>query len=231
MNIKRKLSTILKVAFLMSCSIVFSQQEINYLNTVDNLTNAINLPISNGLYHSNSYNIYTNNTYLKKESATTGVVNYDGQSYYNIFLKYDVYQDELVYFQNENNRDGIQLNSNNVASFSIYDRQFKRVDKNGSIKKAGYYEVLGENEMLSFLCKHSKSRKAINENNRQYIEFYDYEKLFVLKENKLIKLSKGWLIQNYPSLKKEIKDFYTTEKNLYEVSKNSFYSKLFKIIN
>lgn len=220
----------LVIVLVLLCDLIYSQNEIDYSKTVDNSIGVINLPISNGLYHSNTYTIYTTNTYYNKESAINGMVSYNNQSYYNVFLKYDVYQDELIYFQNETNRDGIQLNKENVSDFTLLGKRFQLIDKNKFLKKPEYFEVLGENETIKFLCKHTKSKKAINENNRQYIEFYNYEKLFVLKDNNLDKLNKSWVLKNYPNQKKEIKDFYKSEKNLYEVSKNDFYSKIFNVL-
>jgi len=108
------------------------------------------------------HNIYKSNPFFKSSTNSTGTIFYNGRSYSDLHLMYDIYKDEVVL--NYLNSDGylklISLNKNCLDSFLIVTDnepvmiQTLKFNDNTELKN-GFYE-LAYSGKVQLLIKHVK---------------------------------------------------------------------------
>ena len=92
MQIKELL--LLVLIFSLNC---YSQNK-NIVKHNDSLVGNENLPINNGLVYYNKYKITSEKTSQFLENKyNLGIVKYNGETYFDINLKYDVFEDVLIF--------------------------------------------------------------------------------------------------------------------------------------
>lgn len=145
-----------------------------------------------------------------------GDVLYDGQPYYDVLLKLDVYENELlVKLPVEKGIAAFTLIKDEVAHFTIGNNKFIKISEN--LEKEGssslYHEVLLETINFTFLKKYSADKKTIKEGRWSYVEF--------LKKDSHALLHKG---EYYPIRNKRdiLRIFPHYKKQLSYISRNYF---------
>ncbi|WP_339839275.1 hypothetical protein [uncultured Flavobacterium sp.] len=216
---------------------LFAQEKEDYLITYDSIIGKENLAVTNGLFHYNNYRINDNkDIYYSSEKYIAGSLNYLGQIYYDLFLKYDAYNDELVYRSSGNSeKTGINLIKSNVNSFKINELNFVNLDKIESENKdfiKGFYEEKIKNNTLSLYIKHSKSKREIFIGKNILVEFSDESEFIVYKDKKFNRItSKKSVINEFPDKKKMINEYYKNNSELKKKNKTLFFTSLFKNIS
>lgn len=200
-------------------------------NWFDNTLGSENLSINNGKIHTN-YDFTLNNEsrYFEYKDFVKGNVNYDNQNYYDLNLKYDIYNDELVLNPaNENEYIKINLIKENIINFIIQNKKFVQIK---SIQLNGFYEesLIGKN--FVFYIKHYKEKKEILKDNRAYSSYFYKTRYYLFHDNKYKEIiSKKDLIKTYPKNKSQINDFYDSNRNLKKENQLKFMKNLFQYIN
>ena len=237
-DLKKSVLTLL----LLPCICVgqMEQKTSEYYNWFDQIVGQENI----GLYNGKQYvNLYLNKTFdnkhqfFRSEKLLKGSVTYDGQTYYDMNMMYDLDTDNLIVtLKSGSVASFLQLIRSKVNEFTIDGSRFVYFDgfAENSTAVNGFYEVLLENNSLSLLKKHKKNKKRRLEEldgNRAYYEFVDaYEYLlFAGGEYKNIE-SRSDIIKRYPNLKKEIKTFYNKNKKLKKNQPDIFLKKLFESV-
>lgn len=232
-----KLITVISLFFLLHFQNSFSQQNEEYLTIFDSLIGKENLPISNGLFHFNNFRINNNkDIYYGNEKFIKGSLDYLGQSYSELDLKYDALNDELVYRPSgKSEKTGINIIKSNVSSFQINGLKFINLDKkiNESSKFInGFYEEKIKNNYLSFYIKHYKSKREVFVNKNIFMEFNDETDFIIFKDNNYTKLtSKSTLSKIFPEKKKIIGDYYKNNSELKKKNKMLFFTNLLQNIS
>lgn len=226
------------ICIVINCFIFFliqntiAQENKEYSVTLDSIIGKENLIIANGLLHYNDYKINDKkNIYYNNELYTYGSIEYLNQKYYNLKLKYDVYNDNLIFKPaGEAENSGIILHKEKVSEFHIYNKKFININYNKNIEseETGFFEVnLSKSEFI-FLTKHTKSKKDLIIQNSLKYEFTDNETFFILKDNKLIEIkSKSTLIKIFPEKNKIIKTYFKNNIEIKKANKSLFYLSLF----
>ncbi len=113
--------------------------------------------------------------FFKEPDFALGSVVYDGQPYFDVELKYDVYQGNLLTMNTEALGSSILiLDGNKVTEFTIHGNRFKNLNQNLVENKAyGFLEVLVENDSLSLYKKHAKKIFKRTDKEILYYEFKD----------------------------------------------------------
>lgn len=231
-----QLTLLFSGVFLLSFRLQAQQNEI-YLTTYDSIVGKENLKITNGLFHFNNYRINKNlDIYYSSDKYLNGSIIYLEQPYYNLSLKYDAYNDELIYRSaGKSEKTGIILIKNNVESFQINGFNFVNLDRftskeNDFIK--GYYEEKIKNETLSFYIKHYKSKREVFINKNVFTEFSDEMDFIIQIDNSFKKVSsKNSVISLFPDKKKIINDYFKNNSELKKRDTSTFFTNLFQSLS
>lgn len=210
-------------------------QEKNFIKHNDSLVGQENLAYNNGLVYFNKYKITSENTSQFFENKyNVGNVHYNNQMYYDISIKYDVFEDVLLFKPNAQLALETYFISKQVDYFILKNIKFKKLETISSDNsiKIGFFEENNINQKFTLYVKHKKNIKVIASSDKISNKFYDSKTYYIFFDNKLNEISsKKSIINLFPELKKEIKQFYRENNNLKETNIQLFYQNLFKTIN
>ncbi|MEZ7504707.1 hypothetical protein [Flavobacterium sp. Arc2] len=234
-----RLRSVFLLSLICNTFIANSQtnQEESLHNWFDNIVGRKNLDINNGPFYTDTYKtIGTNNMYLTTNKYTIGNINYEGQNYYNVNIKYNIYKDELILNPyGESEHIGITLIQDKIDSFYLNNKNFVKINQNESSLAqltTGYYQLERINDNFNFYIKHQKKlAKRINDDG-VYYNFPEDNQFFISFENVFYNTdSKNDIIKIFPHQKKGINDFYSTHRNLKIADYSQFIINLMKYIN
>lgn len=209
-------------------NIILGNSQKNYLTQFDDLVKNENLPFHNGKFNFEIYNIdpsSPSNIYFYSE-AKLGSFIYNSQIYQNLNLKYDVFNDQLIYFENSKmNNGGLILDKTKINCFYINNLFFQK--KNN----LGYCQVLEEKNNVKLLQKHYKIKKEKNSGKNVTYYFLNREKFYLEINNHLFSINKKKsLIKLFPDFEVEINKFYNKNEKLFSDNKAQFFIKLIQLI-
>lgn len=223
-------STVVIIIICLFTSNVKSQT--NIYEWFDTATGKTDLALYNGPMYFNQYRSLKpeNNPFLDKDEFSLGEVDYDGQVFYNMPLKYDIYRDVLLVQPREGgNFKSVQLIASRVQSFSFNSKKFVNLGLTQTVEiPAGYYEESVVNRNFTFYIKHRKTERDII-NGQSVFNDYGFDNLFyVYKNGKFTQVkSKRNIISLFPELKIQISDYYNNKR----ASDTPFMEGLFKYLN
>lgn len=204
-------------------------QEAQYLNTLDNSIGIENLPFHTGIFHLDvlkpSSDSPTDIYFLPE--IKLGAFIYNDQFYSDLNLKYDVYNDQLVYYHsNTATNGGIVLEKTKIKEFFLEDYHFIKNDSLGYMELKSSFE-----EDSKLLIKHLKgtlervNSKGISWHfqNKSYYYFENEKGIFLIKNKKSV-------TKLFPKKKEEISQFYKNNDLLLKNNKTDFYKKLFQLL-
>lgn len=235
-NYKKIIFLIISSLFLNITSHCQTNNDIALYNWFDKTVGKINLDINKGPIYTNNYRTLKNNDlYLVDNKYTVGNLNYDNEIYYEIKLNYDIYRDILILNCNNSELTGITLNKDKVNSFSIYNKNFIKINSNKYTLAeftTGYYEI---SEFDNHLILYIKHQKKIDYNTIKdgivYFFFKNTDSYYLDYKKVLYPLnSKNDLIKIFPEQKKTISEFYSINKDLKRTDQDQFIKNLIKSI-
>lgn len=163
-----------------------------------------------------------------------GAVVYDGQRFYKVDLKYNIFEDLLlVQLDGSRGKTRFSLYKEDLDGFSINGHDFINV-KNPEVPPAqrGIYEVLSPEGDLKLLKKHRLVMKKILEGQLLRHEFEkDKPEYFYFLNGRLIEADAGDLTDSFPKLKLQIKEFYRENRRLRRNEPEQFHKRLFNKIS
>ncbi|WP_394759788.1 hypothetical protein [Flavobacterium sp.] len=223
--------------FFSAVNIVLAQDNNNesVYNWFDETIGKENLALNNGVLHKNYDRTLNNqNRYFTSNDFTIGTLNYDNQDYFKVNMKYDIYEDELILNPSEeSNYININLIKESVKYFILNKKKF--INLNNQLPTEfldGYYEENLIGKYFIFYIKHYKEKKELLKDNGAFIEYFYKNSFLILKDNKYIKINqKKEIIKLFPSIKKEIDDFYLLNRNLKKENEIKFMENLITYIN
>ncbi len=211
-------------------SVILAQntlEEKNYYKWFDQNIGQDNTDLFNGEIYiktfrteNKNHNFFINNDYV------LGTVMFNNQLYYDIPLKYEIYEDELI-ANLKNSYSGesiVQLNKAFIKEFSIYNKDFKFLNvAKESIVLNGFYEVIYNGSILKLYTKHRKLKGEYISQGIRYNKFSEKEENVVLFKNNYYEInSKKDLKNAFPNQKKEINNLYKKNKHLKKSDNNAF---------
>lgn len=237
-NYHKKKSFFILFGLILNIHMIRSQvNDVNTYNWFDNTIGKENLDIINGVPHTNPYktakesiNLYYINAY------ELGNLTYDGQIYYNVNLKYDIFRDILVLSPSDQAQNiGINIIKNKVKSFSIKDINFVNINNqnNKDLKLSnGYYEENKHYPYFTFYIKHYKDQQKITNDEGIFYLYKESPSYFIDLKNTVYHIkSKNDLIKLFPEQKKQISEFYLMNRELKKTNSNLFMRNLMKYIS
>jgi hypothetical protein len=205
----------------------YSQDNKEALVWFDNVINQKNLDINSGIKFTKKHaTIKGNHTFLFEDKFYNGTVNYDNQMYYNVSLKYDIFEDNLISLTaNEFNELSIILNKEKVSFFTINNQKFVKLEKEG------FHKELYRNKKTALYQKHGKLRSERKVNNYVYSKYSQEVNYYIHHNNQRHSFNKkkDWL-KVFPEKKSIIKSFYKDNKNKFKSNLGGFLVDLIKRI-
>lgn len=203
--------------------------------TYDNIVGLDNTGLYNGTEFTDLF-LNTDGTYRYFNSFdyVKGSVTYNGQYYVNVFLKYDLLDDNLLTRSDDNlSIFNVNLIPEFVASFSIYNHNFIRLSNtNLGLSGNGYLEAAYIGNELELYIKHTKKKKEKPLKSGIQYKFSAAD-FYVLKSNgnySIINSEKG-LVKLLPEKKEQISNFYKSNKALYKSNPDGFMTKLIQYLD
>lgn len=221
---------------LLSGINLYGQNSDSIYDWFDQKTGKENLAINNGKLLLNYDRVINNNDRFYFSQYAIGTVVYDTQTYNNVVLNYDLYNDDLILKPNgEADKNPIILVKNKVQSFSIDKKNY--VNLNYSQTKTsdvinGYYEEGFIGNQINFYIKHAKTRTERINSDGPYDDFTEKTYFILNYKNEYYKVSsKKSIITIFPEYKKLINEFYSTNDYMIKLDKSRFLANLFTLLN
>ncbi len=236
-NSQKKIIFLAFFGLLLNIYPIHSQsvKEIETYNWFDKNVGIESLDIKNGAAHLNfDKTIDNQNRYYGSDDFKIGNVNYNNQNYFDLFFKYDIYEDELVLRPyNESNNTKINLIKENINYFTLGNEKFVNLrELNKTTFKGGYYEEVVINNNIILYIKYHKEKKKNIKDESNVIEYLPRFEFILFKENKFNLINeKKEIIALFPANKTKINDFYLMNKNLRKENASLFMKNLIKYIN
>jgi len=181
------------------------------------------------LYHSKD----DDHKFYASSSYQIGNISYNGQQYFDVEMKYDLHDDEVIIkIPTQTITYNIQLLKENIDSFSINGAEFIPIN-NLTNYGNGFYEVIFKSEHLSFYKKNIKTSNKYYSDRSIYYRFKNKDEYLLYFNNEYHKItkSKKSLIKLMPELKKDINSFYKSENELLKINYGLFMKKLMTELN
>ena len=174
-----------------------------------------------------------NHKYLETSNFIKGSINYDGQPYFDIEMRYDIYNDALIVkLPSLSAFLVLELIKEKVATFSLNGKTFVNtssyVNENSKYKN-DFFQLVYQKGGLKLFQKHEKERFDRRNQDRAYSEFKYRSSFFIAYQGRLTAVkSKRDVLKLLPEKKKEINAFYGRNR----VSLNSNYDTfLIRLMN
>ncbi|MBW4359745.1 hypothetical protein [Flavobacterium taihuense] len=238
-NIQAKTRFLLLLGLFLNTYRIQSQTSniISTYNWFDKVIGRENLDINYGPLYTNTYRtLGDNNMYLINDKYSLGKISYEGQTYYDTKLKYDIYRDILILNPAEESEQiGIYLNKEKVDSFTLLNKFFTKINKeqyNFPGFSTAYYEASIYNEDIVFYIKHHKSMIKKIKYDYSYYNFTNNNSYFLDYKKTLYSINnKSDLIKIFPNQKKQITEFYSINRDLKKSDIDHFMKNLITTIS
>lgn len=238
-NYQKKSAFLILFGLFLNISAIHSQTSSNDISTYnwfDKTVGIENLNLINGVPHTNPFRTIDENNMYYINQYELGSLNYEGQTYYNVMLKYDIYRDILALNPfGESENIGVNVIKTKVQFFSIKDKNFVNIDKKDPAVPeftAGYYEENKISPDFVLYIKHHKNQQKTIVESVLYYHFKEDTSFFLDLKNKTYSIkSKNDVIKLFPEQKKQINGFYLMNRELRKSDEKQFMRNLMKYIS
>lgn len=216
----------------------YSQEvaEVKFYNAFDQKVGIENTNLYQGVLYTKAFRTNSDKTqFFKNEDFLKGSVQYAGELYNGLDLKYDVHGDRILMKLVSNAGGGTLILFNEIVEgFKIGGSSFIKLEKEDALELEayGFYEVSLVNPTFTLYTKYSKKSFKKKDRSSVYYEFTDAPSLYVLLyNNKYHMLKSKKDVKNlFPEIGKEIDKFYSIANRLRKSDPNGFHVALIKRI-
>lgn len=213
------------------------KESIAYYNVFDKVISIENTSLYQGEIYTQKYRTITGKTqfYISNKFLKGSVV-YDGQPYYGLDLKYDVFEDQLLLQLNSiTSKDKtLELVWDYIDNFEIIGHRFVKLlpDNIPNLNYYGFYEKSLSGPYYSMYTKFRKKNIKKKDRDAVYHEFIKSKSEYVLQYKNEYHLvnSRKEIVVLFPQFKKEIHKFYSTVRILRSNDFDAFMVALLKRI-
>jgi len=192
-----------------------------------------------GIYKGTSYVelyrvINEKHKFFEAADFTSGEVIYDNQPYFDLQLKYDLFQDRLLVAHPVGNSTQVMiLIKDKIKKFALNGASFVNTSKLSSRQNRGFCEVLAQKENSWLLKKYYKRPIKKLDKGSTYYEFREATGYVLLHEDEFYDIRNARdLFAVFPEQKNEIrqfaKDYAALRKNDEDGYMTSVVQRLFK---
>lgn len=235
---RNNLTSLFIGTFLLAAIAGYGQNISNNKNAdsfliFDQIVGIENTAIFNGFEYIEKHRIINNkHKFFKAYNFIKGTVIYDGQPFYEVSLKYNVFEDlVLVQLENKQGKNTIQLFDELLDGFSIDDHQFVNI-KNKNSTVSGIHELIFENSHFKVFKKYTLKEKTLLDKKLLYHEFEADDAEYFFKYNEGIQeVTLKNLIETFPNDKDLVKSRYRFNKKKLNSNSDIFMQQLFTEIS
>ena len=229
----KKYIGVIRVACLVIPFFVFGQKQDDKKDIYvlfDNVVGLDNTSIYNGNEYREEFRTLDNNyPYFDSPDFITGTIEYNGELYFNISIKYNLYNQEVIAKLKSKNASEtvIKLYNSRIGSFVINNRKFLNISpSNNGI--SGFFEEVFIDTQHKLLIKHKKFKKDLYRNEQMYVEYVTAKKEFLILKNDTYNIldSKKDITNVFPDSKQKINQFYRDYRSLRKADYSQFLIKL-----
>ena len=170
-----------------------------------------NTMLYSGISYYDSHSNILGHQFFGEDYWEQGTVDYDGQHYDSIFLKYDIYRDQLLIenFNSDGFLSPIIIYQKRVDSFMLMNHHFIKIEGDtAAILRTGYYDLMYHGDDLQFLVRRRKDIVDSNEISTIREEFLQKDRYYIKKGTDYYRFrKKGALLKLLKDRKKELKTF------------------------
>lgn len=202
----------------------------------DNIVGKENLNISNGPLHNNPFISVKNKHRYFVDKFMIGDISYEQQLYFDVNLKYDILEDQIVFKLNKQTDNlAINLIRDRVDFFFLGKKKFINLNtQSGSIPEVlnGFYEENFIGNSIHLYIKHKKFRKEIFYFDGFYSDYAEKNE-YIIKhlDNYLVIDSENQLKQLFPEYKNAIRNFFNINREIEKSNKLQFMENLVRYID
>ncbi|MGJ8742973.1 hypothetical protein [Polaribacter sp.] len=192
---------------------------------LDSMIGKHNLPINNGVIYIEQYRtLKDNHHFLIDHNFHNGDVEYDGQTYYNIPIKYDVFEDNLIVkIPSVNENYPLVLAKEKISAFYLNSNSFINTKENGFMSQLSKYKD------FILYKKYFKKRLSKTSTRFSYHKFIPENTYFIGKNDVYTNINKKkyWL-QLFPNKKNIIRGYFKENAQKLEHKPDAFMIELLK---
>lgn len=233
-NIYIKLSI---VTFLFLSSIFSYSQDVSnqgeYYKWFDSQISIENTSLNNGIRYKEKFRTKNgNHKFYLSAKFIKGDIVYDGQPFYDIEMKYDLFEDQIIInLPTQAGYSLFQLIKDHIESFNIEGTTFiKLADNevnNSTNTITGFYEISLQSPNLILYNKHLKIRIKFLDNKVVFSEFKNKNEYYIYYQNSYFLIKrKSDLTKIFPLQKKIITSYYNSNKFLQKSNYDLFMIQL-----
>jgi hypothetical protein len=193
-----------------------------------------NTELINGTVYTEKYKSKNgHHKFYSSSSFQAGDIVYDGQHYFDIAMKYDIHDDEIIVkIPTQTSSYTIQLVKEKVDSFSINDSDFISIS-NLTNDNNGFYEIIFKNSNLVFYKKNIKTSNKYFIDRSILYSFKSKDQYFLYFKSKYHKITKPRkdFIKLFPKHEKDINLFYKSQSELLKIDYDLFIKNLMTELN
>ena len=226
---------ILIASLIMLCAFNISiySQEKEYYVWFDSLIGPQNTGLFNGSRYVEQFRAKKgSHKYFIGPHFQKANISYFNQPYYDIDLKYDVFENQLI--TNVNMVSGssiIKLIPDEVQAFSFGSIEFIRLKDSDIYKSSesisGFYEIMMKDGPLILYKKHRKTRQDFLDQKIVYSQFKSKNEYYVFFDNIYYQINRksDWT-RLFPGSKNQVNDYYVKNKHLLKTDYDAFILQL-----
>lgn len=216
---------IILLLFLHTISSFSQTSEKDALIWFDNIIEQKNLDVNVGIRYIEEYKtLNDNNHFLIDDKFYASTIHYQGQTYHNIPLKYDVYSDQVI-FKISSNYDNYSmiLDKDKISSFITQNKLFIKIKE----KDYGFNEKLFSKNEITLYKKHYKRLTKTINRNIYFDKFIIDNSYLLFLDNKYFPVNnkKEWK-RIFPLKKSEINKFFSKNRKKIKISPDIFMEEL-----
>lgn len=171
----------------------------------------VNTMLYTGISYYDPHSTIRGHQFFGDDYWEQGSINYNGQHYDSIYLKYDVFKDQLLVenFNSSGFLSPIILDRSKVHSFTLKGHHFIKIEADTtSILRTGYYDLLYQGDELQFIVRRRKEIVDSNEISSVRQEFAVKDRFYIKKDEAYHRFrKKSSLLKMLKDHKKELKAF------------------------
>lgn len=210
---KKILSAVLIVTSFLGFGQSYKQNLYSWFDTNVGIENTT---IYQGVEYEEKNNpLNDQHSFFKENQYVNGSILYKGEYFFNIKMKYDLYDQELIVLFDKENRNSItiQLFKKSIDEFYLHNTRFKKLKINDT---PDFYEEAFKSNSLKLYIRNRKTKKEIQyrgklinvyrESNFQYFIYYNnlYNEINSRKN----------IISIFPKQKQLINSFFKDNRSL-----------------
>ena len=209
-------------------------------NWFDEIIGKSNSGIYIGIQYVEHYRtLNENHKFFINPNFSIGSVVYSDQPYYNLELKYDVFEDQLLLRNSDQPiLPTIVLEKSKISSFDIEGHNFINFPNNQEDEEApiGFVETIVSNDSITCYQKHQKQLRTRLNDKIRYFEFKNKNSFYIYYKGEYYQINpKSSMTSIFPDYKIEIKALESQYKNIKKEDQVSYLKsvldELFKLMS